>query len=259
MAVQDLEGVRNSSHPVSDGTSESGSLSFSDFLERQAEDLRLPKRERTRNRFKAGAARILEREGYHGLRMSRVCKELGLSQGSIYNYFKDKKELTLDVMSEFCERQFDALRDAHPTGDAYSRVYQVNLVHHRFISQNVGLTRCLSHLCDEMSEFRDLWQRKNYGWCMLVARALQKRTDTEDWSGALALARSLGVLVDGTVYEVYVRRNPDFGDFAKSPEALAEMLTVLWHRAAYAANPESESLAADHPLLAFTLEDPTNK
>lgn len=254
MAAQDLEPSRIPPHPVSGGVAQSGPLSFSDFLERRADDLRLPKRERTRNRFKAGAARILEREGYHGLQMSRVCRELGLSQGSIYNYFKDKKQLTLDVMTEFCDRQFDELLSVQPTGDAYQRAYQANLAHVRAISQNVGLTRCLSHLCDEMPEFTDIWHRKNYGWCMLVGRALQKKTGSDNWAAALALARAVGVMADGIVHEVYVRRNPDFGDFAGSPEKLAEMLTVLWFRAAYGANPESEALESDHPLLAFELD-----
>lgn len=243
-----------SHHPVSGAVAEPGPLSFSDRLDRRADDFSLAKRERTRNRFKAGAARILESEGYHGLQMSRVCKELGLSQGSIYNYFKDKKALALEVMTEFCELQFDRLLEVHPSGDAFQRALQANLAHVEFISQNVGLTRCLSHLCDEMSEFSDLWQRKNYGWCMLVGRALQKRTGAASWSAALALARAVGVMVDGVVHEVYVRKNPDFGELAESPEKLAEMLTVLWFRTAFAANPVSESLQADHPLLAFTLD-----
>jgi AcrR family transcriptional regulator len=233
---------------------ESGALSFSDELERRANDPRLPKRERTRNRFKAGAARILESEGYHPLQMSRVCKELGLSQGSIYNYFKDKKELALEVMTEFCERQFDVLRDAQSKGDAFSKIYEATLAHVRFFSLNVGLTRCLSHLCDEMPEFTELWHRLNYGWIMLNARAFQRRAGVDDWNAALALARSLGALVDGVAHEVYVRRNPNFGEYAESPERLAELLSVLWHRTAYAGNPESERLDTEYPLLAFTIQ-----
>jgi AcrR family transcriptional regulator len=253
MASRDLETISRTPHPVSGRIADAGELSFSDHLHRRADDFSLPKRKRTRNRFKAGAARILESEGYHGLQMSRVCKMLGLSQGSIYNYFKDKKELALEVMTEFCELQFDRLLEVHPTGDAFQRVYLANLAHVESISQNVGLTRCLSHLCDEMPEFNEQWHRLNYGYCMLLARSLQKRTDTGNWSAALALARAMGVMVDGIIHEVYVRRNPDFGEFGKSPEKLAEFLTVLWFRTAFGVNPESDALDPEYPILEISL------
>jgi len=228
-------------------------LPFSEYLARQAEDSTRPKRERTRSRFKAGAAKILETEGYHGLQMSGVCKQLGLSQGSIYNYFKDKKALALEVLSEFADRQFGMLLDVHPTGDVFARVYQVNLEYVQFILKNIGLFRCMRQLGDELPEFTELWNRKNYGWCLLVARSLQNRTGSHDWNTALALARVLGSMVDEVIHEVFLRRSPELAGLADSPEELAEMLSILWYRMAYAANPRSSALPEGHPLLDIQL------
>jgi len=229
-------------------------LPFSEFLENRAQDSSLPKRHRTRNRFKAGAARILETGGYHGLQLSSVCKEVGLSQGSIYNYFDDKKELALEVMTEFADRMFAILLNVNPTGDTFSRIYQVNLAYVRFVEKNVGLVRCLSQLCDEMREFTDLWHRQNYGWCLLVARNLQNRTGSQNWGAALALARALGSMVDEVLHEVYIRQSNDFSEVGGSPEALAETLSIFWYRMAFASNPKSEALSDEHPLLEISLD-----
>ncbi|NHZ73326.1 MAG: TetR family transcriptional regulator [Nitrospirae bacterium] len=230
-------------------------VSFALYLDNRANSPELPKRERTRNRFKAGAARILETRGYHGLKMSVVCQELGLSQGSIYNYFSDRKELALYVMSEFADHQFGVLLNVHPRGDAYARVYQVNLAYVRFISHNTGLFRCLRQLCDELPEFRELWHRKNYGWCVLVARDLQNRTGSKDMAAAMALARALGAMIDEVLHEIYVRRNPELASLAESPETLAETLSAYWYRMAFAANPEISVLREDHPILEFQLAE----
>jgi len=246
--------MSKASNTIVNKTRERGTLPFSDFLAMRAQDSSLPKRQRTRNRFKAGAAKILETSGYHGLQLSSVCKEVGLSQGSIYNYYDDKKELALEVMTEFAERMFALLLDVHPTGDTFSRIYQVNLTYVQFVEQNVGLVRCLSQLCDEMREFTDLWHRQNYGWCLLVARNLQNRTDSKNWAAALALARALGSMVDEVLHEVYIRQSTDYSEVGGSPEALAETLSIFWYRMAFASNPKSEALTDDHPLLKISLE-----
>ena len=246
--------MSKASTTTKDRAQEQQTLPFSDFLAMRAQDSSLPKRQRTRNRFKAGAAKILETEGYHGLQLSSVCKEVGLSQGSIYNYYDDKKELALEVMTEFADRMFALLLDVNPTGDTFSRLYQVNLAYVRFVEHNVGLVRCLSQLCDEMREFTDLWHRQNYGWCLLVARNLQRRTGSENWGAALPLARALGSMVDEVLHEVYIRRSNDFSEVGGSPEALAETLSIFWYRMAFASNPKSETLSDDHPLLEISLD-----
>jgi hypothetical protein len=64
-----------------------------------------PKRkgDRTRERLKLGAARVLENVGYHALRIVDITEAAETSDGSFYIYFKDKKDITLCVLQEFLE------------------------------------------------------------------------------------------------------------------------------------------------------------
>jgi len=50
---------------------------------------------RARAGLKAAALVVLEREGYHKMRIADVTREAGVAQGLFYHYFKDLKSLTI--------------------------------------------------------------------------------------------------------------------------------------------------------------------
>ena len=77
------------------------------FIEHLEEQLRTapPKQKglRTRQRLKIATARILERDGYHAMRVSDITARARLAEGSFYVYFKDKTDAALIVLSELLE------------------------------------------------------------------------------------------------------------------------------------------------------------
>jgi hypothetical protein len=69
-------------------------------------------------------------------------------------------------------------------------------------------------------------------------------------AAALLLARSLGGMVNDFLDQVYVRANPDLDELASSPEKLAETVSILCYRQAFASNPPQDHVRGKHPLLA---------
>lgn len=53
------------------------------------------------------AQKILHNEGYSSVSIRRVAKECDIAVGTIYNYFPGKKELIVEMMSNFWEGYFD--------------------------------------------------------------------------------------------------------------------------------------------------------
>ncbi len=67
------------------------------------------------------ARRLLEEEGWRGTTMDRLAQEVGISKGTVYNYFRDKREIIWGVMERSTEelrrfvRSLD-LQDGDPAG-----------------------------------------------------------------------------------------------------------------------------------------------
>lgn len=52
------------------------------------------------------AGRILEEQGYEALSMRAIAKSCGIATGTIYNYFPTKRELLLQMMTDYWEMHF---------------------------------------------------------------------------------------------------------------------------------------------------------
>jgi AcrR family transcriptional regulator len=231
-------------------------LSFSEYLALESErEGGLTKGERTRRRIKAAAARILETKGYHALQMADIARSAGLSHGAVYKYFQNKKHVTLEVLTECVERSMRLMLPDQLGTDAQERIYHATLRQVNLFIANVGLTRCIRQLGDELPEFNQLVLRTNTQWCDLVARGLVKRWQPRPAGVQLAgdVAAALGAMVDELMHDIFVRRNPRLAHYRDQPERLAQLISVLWYRAAYGENPSSGGLDPDHPILALTL------
>ena len=232
-----------------------GVLSFSEYLALEAarED-GLTKGERTRRRIKAAAARILETKGYHALQMADIARTAGLSHGAVYKYFQNKRHVTLEVLSECVEWSIGLMLPDKLESNAYERIYQATLKQVNLFVANMGLTRCIRQLGDELPEFNELVLRTNAEWCEMVARGFVKRWKPGRATIELAcdVAHVLGAMVDEVMYDIFVRRNPRLAHYGNDPERLARMLSILWYRAAYGENPVSDRLDPEDSVLALT-------
>ena len=66
-------------------------------------DIRIPKQKRSmekKQRIKNVAIRLMSEKGYHSTSSNEIAKEAGVSIGTFYSYYKDKKELYKELVAD---------------------------------------------------------------------------------------------------------------------------------------------------------------
>ena len=72
-------------------------------MEHKNKKVRIPQQKRgieTRKRIIQAARQLFSRKGFHGTNSKEIAAEAGVSIGSFYSYFQDKKSLFLEVLKE---------------------------------------------------------------------------------------------------------------------------------------------------------------
>ncbi len=74
------------------------------------------------------AARVFAEKGYHATLVSDIAAEAGVGQGTIYRYFKDKRDILENLFDQLVERvfaQFSEMSSSLPSSDADYRAASV--------------------------------------------------------------------------------------------------------------------------------------
>jgi len=202
--------------------------------------------ERARAGLKAAALRVLEREGYHRMRIADVTTEAGVAQGLFYHYFKDLKSLTREVLTDFAMASNDpeAVEKDVPRGDWYARIYAHNLVIVRSYARRPGVMRCLLQLADEDPEFSALL-RENYRdqlmWLVELMPRLFPQVRFRKHQ-ALLVVYALAGIGEGLLREYFVNESKTLRTANLSVEQFVELLTVMFYRALFLQNPDEKQL-----------------
>lgn len=260
-----VDAVRSSHPPQQNPSPRPRAQRFVDVLSR-AQKAQGPKRkgERTRDRLKIGAIQALEQRGYLSMRVTDICKRAKVSPAVFYLYFKNKRDITIEVLTEF----LDSLLAHGGAGEShrslYDAIYEANLTWVTSVRTNAGLMRCLLQLSDDEPAFKELSERKNHEWFQRVTHSLMRRfprTSLDERSLLLAVY-TLGGMMDEFSRKLLVAREAHLEslvkDIAPTDEALAEYLSVMWYRALFARNPAPVSHSASLELLRFSEVDPTS-
>jgi TetR/AcrR family transcriptional regulator, transcriptional repressor for nem operon len=218
-------------------------LRYADFLQDQIANA--PKRTkgaRTKDALKLGAIQVLDEVGYHAMRVSDICDAAGVALATFYLYFTNKSDVTLQVLSEYLEQGVGLLTARGGARTAFEAIREANLRWLQVMRANAGLSRCIMQLGDEEPGFRELTHRTNHDWYARIAQSFVRRfPGAVSPDVALLAAYSLGAMMDEMARKLVVYPDPALlelvGKIAPSDEAVADFLTVLWHRALYGAAP----------------------
>lgn len=201
-----------------------------------------PKRkgERTRERIKLAAARVLEELGFHAMRVSDVTKAAGTSDGSFYIYFTDKKDVTLAVLREFLEgMQLAGSTPPQKAHDPFETIRHANLGWINAVKANAGLMRSVFQVSDEDPEFSELVHTSNREWYRRVSRSVVKKypEGAADPAAIFFAAWALGGMMDEIIRRVVVYPDTEIVRFCEEhgleDGALADALAVIWLRVLY--------------------------
>lgn len=213
------------------------------------------KGEKARARLMHAALTVLERDGYHKMRIADVTREAGMAQGLFYHYFKDLKSLTVEVLTDFAKANQDPaeVEKGIEPGDWYSRIYAHNLVIVRSYSKRPGVMRCLLQLADEDAEFGEML-RENYRaqlmW--LVDRMPGLFRDVRfKRHQALMVVYSLAGIGEGLIREYFINRSKPLITAGLSVEQFSELISTMFYRALFLEHPQQKQLHYTRNLAAM--------
>jgi AcrR family transcriptional regulator len=196
------------------------------------------KGERTRRRLELAALNVLETTGYSDMRVLDVARQADVSQGTFYFYYPDKRDIAAKVLLEFGEALYQGASTAATGHTVYDAILLTNKFFVHAYDQNRGLIRCLVQLDDSDPQFQQAWRRIRYDWIGRIAGSIGKRNP-----GALTIemrfqmANALEGMVFHFLYDLYVREEPQLKAYARDRDQVAELLSMLWYRALFSANP----------------------
>lgn len=218
----------------------------SDAQERPVSRALSPRGEKARAKLMRAALVVLERDGYHRMRIADVTREAGVAQGLFYHYFKDLKSLTVEVLTDFAEVSQDAEeieRDV-ASGDWYGRIYAHNLLVVRSYAQRPGVMRCLLQLADEDAEFGKVLRDAYRGQLLWLVERMPRLFPAAEFlpHQALMVVYSLAGIGEGLLREYFINESESLCAAQLTVEEFTELLTTMFYRALFLEHPEAGKL-----------------
>ena len=228
---------------------------FSDWVAaRQRADQTRRKGERTRDRIRLATVELLNDVGYREMKVADICRRADVTPPVLYLYFKNKETLTADVLQEF----LNAFLTREHGGEGRTAFASILHANHQWIAlarANAGLMRCLLQLSEEVPEFAAIFAKASDLWYQRIARSVVRRfpSAAADEATIHLIAHSMGAMMDELTRKLFAGLDPHLTTLASrvapTDETLAHFVSVLWYRAIYAADPESDEGAAVAPKL----------
>jgi len=211
--------------------------------------------ERARAGLKEAALTVLERDGYHKMRIADVTGEAGVAQGLFYHYFKDLKSLTLEVLTDFAMASNDplAIEKNVSRGDWYARIYAHNLVVVRSYARRPGVMRCLLQLADEDEVFSGMLRENYRNQLMWLVDLMPKLFPQVRFrkQQAFMVVYSLAGIGEGLIREYFINGSKTLSAPDLSVEQFAELLTTMFYRALFLQHPNEKQLKYTRNLTAM--------
>ena len=133
------------------------------FAQRSAHDTHMSRRFRRRDEILKAATDLFSEKGYHEVTMEEIAEEMGVSKGTIYNYFSSKENLYLEILKESFEAIEALLHEEVENSDpAPLKLRKLLATIFTFYRRNLKVLRILSrdetHLLKEHFELTEKWR-----------------------------------------------------------------------------------------------------
>ncbi len=123
----------------------------------------MSRRFRRRDEILKAATDLFSEKGYHEVTMEEIAEEMGVSKGTIYNYFSSKENLYLEILKESFEAIEALLHGEVENSDpAPLKLRKLLVTIFTFYRRNLKVLRILSrdetHLLKEHFELTENWR-----------------------------------------------------------------------------------------------------
>jgi AcrR family transcriptional regulator len=204
------------------------------------------KGEQARQNLKKAALVVLERVGYHKMRIADVTAEAGVAAGLFYHYFSDLKSLTQEVLTDFVGtlKNLEAIEKDVPKGDWYGRIYAHNVFVVKSYAEHPGVMRCMFQLADEDEAFSALIRStfiEQLNWLVNLMPRLFPDAALGNHQ-AFMVVYTLASTGEGVLRDYYINNDASLHAENMSVEDIAELLSVIFYRGLFLQHPPLEKL-----------------
>lgn len=193
------------------------------------------KGERTRAQIQIATCQVLETQGPRDLKVTSICEQAGISNGTFYIYFPDRNALLDTVLMGFATFLQSSMRAAsmhQPQGT----IRAATAAYFDMFGQNPGLMRCLVHHLDGFPEAQTAFHQLNREWLeTIVASELRhlpgdRKDDAELQQEMLRRAYALGGMVDQYLSSLLLSKDPHLIAVSQDRETVLDTLVSIWKR-----------------------------
>lgn len=207
---------------------------------------RSAKGEKARAKLKAAALSVMEKVGYHKMRITDVTREAGVAAGLFYHYFDGLPSLTREVLEDFVAHSLkleDIEKDV-PRGDWYARILAHNRLAIQAYAKRPGIMRCLLQWADEDPEFSQMLRSHFVQQLSWLTKLMPKLFPQAEFSEhqAMMVVYTLSATAEGVLRDYYVNREPVLTEIQLSVDEMSELLSVMFYRGLFLENPPIEKL-----------------
>lgn len=229
-------------------------IRFATFLGALAGEIRATRSgEKSRLKLFAAAARLLETVGYRDLNVEDISSEARLAKGTFYVYFDSKEEFLRELLRRYVAFEAQTFPAAMAAESRFGAVRRLVGWYAQTFVSNIGLLRCMVQMSSADESVHALWQERN---SRIVERALgdlaRRSGQSPEDAMLLRLAvRTAGGMLDQSLFTRYgLQASPGAELQRVDYDTLVELLSLLIHRAVYAADPPAEEVPRLAALLA---------
>jgi AcrR family transcriptional regulator len=214
--------------------------------EQDARQTRSARGAQARARLKRAALVVMERLGYHKMRIADVTREAGVAQGLFYHYFSDLKTLTLEVLEDFINPATDlaTIERNVEKGDWYGRIYAHNHLVVSSYANRPGVMRCLLQMADEDEQFSQRLResyREQLMWLVDVMPRMFPAVAFKPGQ-ALMIVYAVAGIGEGLLREYFVNQSATLRAAGLSVDEMTELLSTMFYRALFLENPPAGKL-----------------
>jgi len=189
-------------------------------------DIRIPKQKRSlekKQKIKEAAIRLMSERGYHRTSSNEIAKEAGVSIGTFYSYFKDKKELYKELVADIYSVvispiNLDELPADLPVRDIVHLYISTVFRGHEY---ETAFQREITSLSEQSDEFREIEMQHKTNLTQLFSNILgqyREELRTEDLKTASYMILTT---VEAVVHDITFHKG------GKNKKAVIEELTDM--------------------------------
>lgn len=199
-----------------------------------------------RKKLKEATEKVLERVGYHKMRVVDITQEAGVATSLFYHYFPDLKTIALEVLMDFVEglEAFDKIEEGLSKGDWYGRILAHNRLYVDKYASHPGIMRCLLQVSDEVPEFDVLFRESTIRQVKSMANSIrhmfpEARLNEQD---TVLFVYSVAGIAEMLLRGYYISKDSALTSKTMTNAEVAELLSVVMYRALFIENPPSDRL-----------------